>query len=88
MKIHAGVYDTNPETASEFPHGPVIEMDDGRSIYFDLHMEVEADICLAALGGGTREHFLTKRLAERGEEIVALRGEIEHLKDEAYGKHR
>ena len=49
MKIHPGVYDTNPNTASEFPHGPVIEMDDGRCIYFDLYMEREADVCRRAL---------------------------------------
>lgn len=49
MKIHRGVYDTNPETASEFPHGPIIEMDDGKQIYFDLFMEEEAELCLQAL---------------------------------------
>lgn len=49
MKMHPGVYDTNPETASEFPHGPVIELDDGKCIYFDLFMEKEAERCLSAL---------------------------------------
>lgn len=49
MKLQPGVYDTNPETASEFPHGPVIEMDDGKRIYFDLFMEKEAETCMAAL---------------------------------------
>ena len=49
MKIHLGVYDTNPETASEFPHGPVIEMNDGKCIYFDLYMEKEAEACFRAL---------------------------------------
>jgi hypothetical protein len=49
MRIISGVYDTNPETASEFPHGPVIDMGDGRQIFFDLFMEKEAEICFAAL---------------------------------------
>jgi hypothetical protein len=49
VKLHNGVYDTNPETASEFPHGPVIEMDDGRCISFDLHMEPQAVTCFGAL---------------------------------------
>lgn len=49
MRINPGIYDTNPDTASEFPHGPVIEMDDGRCIFFDLYMEHEADLCFAAL---------------------------------------
>lgn len=53
MKIHPGVYDTNPETASEFPHGPVIEMPDGKRIYFDVWMEKEADACFAALSNFT-----------------------------------
>ena len=49
MKMHPGVYDTHPETASEFPHGPVIEMDNGKCIYFDLFMEKEAEACFEVL---------------------------------------
>lgn len=49
MKLHPGVYDQDPATATEFPHGPMIEMDDGRWIYFDLYMESQAETCFAAL---------------------------------------
>lgn len=48
MKHHPGVYDTSPE-ANEFPHGPVIEMDNGKCIYFDLYMEEESSVCFKAL---------------------------------------
>lgn len=48
IKVHTGVYDTNPETAFEFPHGPVIEVN-GSSIYFDLYQEKLAEEVLAAL---------------------------------------
>ena len=49
MILRPGVYDTNPETASEFPHGPIIDLDDGRCIFFDPYMEREAEMCLRAL---------------------------------------
>lgn len=49
MRLCPGVYDANPETASEFPHGPVIEMDDGKCIFFDLFMEEEAALCYDTL---------------------------------------
>ena len=58
MKMHQGVYDTHPETATEFPRGPVIEMDDGKCIFFDLYMEKEAELCLQALSAN--------QLAEQG----------------------
>lgn len=42
-----GVYDTNPETASEFPHGPEITTASGQSIAF-LPLYSERDACLIA----------------------------------------
>ncbi len=46
-KVIPGIYDTNPETASEFPRGPEIIADDDASIA-SVHMHGEDDAVLIA----------------------------------------
>lgn len=48
-RIQPGVYDTNPETACEFPHGPEIFAADGSSIAScNMFTEEESTLMAAA----------------------------------------
>lgn len=47
-RLIPGEYRSDTE-ATEFPRGPIIVMPGGSCIYFDLHMEKEAELCLKAL---------------------------------------
>jgi hypothetical protein len=94
-KLHPGVYDTNPETASEFPHGPVIYVPKRGSIFFDLYMEPEAEKVMAALspaptGAGEAEKQLADRLVYgmdvTAEELIHAFYDAKKLREAAKGQ--
>lgn len=47
-QVQPGVYDTNPETACEFPRGPEVIATPGTVAYCNLYGEADANLIAAA----------------------------------------
>lgn len=91
--VQPGVYDSNPETATEFPHGPEVTVGDGTVAYCQMYGEADAHMIAAArtlipelAAALDAQAALVKELVEALEELYAIvRGECPSLLNEDSG---